>query len=138
MADISALFDSVLFPVEIKNKLTGEPIGLTIWIAPFEADESANAWFRSRILVERFSDSSGAAIPMDRMAEIALQADVKRCAASIRKWDWQGNSFAELGVNPACTDTNKLRVLNGASFILDQLMEAAGKAENFTRTPVES
>ena len=135
MADISALFDDVLFPVEIKNKLTGEPIGLTIWIAPFGADESANAWFRSRILVERFSASGTDVVPLDKMTEIALQADIKRCVASVRKWDWNGNSFAELGIDPPCTDANKARVFNGASFIVEQLMEAAGKAENFMPKP---
>lgn len=133
MADISALFDDVLFPVEIKNKMTGEPIGLTIWLAPFEADESANAWFRSRILVERFSSADS--VPLDKMADIALQSDIKRCIASARKWDWHGNSFAELGADPACTDANKARVFNGASFIVEQLMDAGGKIENFTPKP---
>lgn len=138
MADISALFDDVLFPVEIKNKMTGEAIGVTMWIAPFEADESANAWFRSRILVERFSDTSGSSVPLDKVAEIALQADIKRCVASVRKWDWGGHSFGELGVNPACTDANKVRVLTASSFIVEQLMEDAGKAENFMPKPAAS
>lgn len=134
MADISALFDDALAEVEIVNKLDGKPLGIKMWIAPFAADESANAWFRSRYLLERSKSDD---VDSDAVAEFAVQADIRRIAASVRKWDWGGHSWADLGENPACTNENKLKVFSDsrASFIVEQLMQKAVALENFTAKP---
>lgn len=134
MADISALFDDALSEVEIVNKATGQPLGITMWLAPFASDDSANMWFRSRYILEAAGNKS---VDSDRVAELAMVADVRRIAACVRKWDWGGNSWADLGENPACTMENKIKIFTDprASFIVEQLMQKAADIENFTKAP---
>lgn len=134
MADISALFDDALAEVEIVHKLTGKPLGIKMWLAPFASDDSANMWFRSRYILEAYG---GKAPESDRVAELAVVADVRRIASCVRKWDWGGNSWGDLGENPDCTMENKLRIFTDprASFIVEQLMQKAAEIENFTKEP---
>lgn len=136
MADISALFDDALFPVELKNPVTKEPVGITFWIAPFEADAASDWWVRTQAQLERIK-ADGKDISGDRMAEIDAQSIVKRCVAAVRKWEWNGNSFGSLGSDPACTLENKIAVLSPAtsSWIVDQLFVAGATVSNFTRKP---
>ena len=134
MADIAALFDDVLFPVELIHPVTSEPVGITFHIAPFEADATADWYMRTQAQYERMKSGE---VSADKIAEIDAQVIIKRCAAAIRKWEWNDNSFGKLGVNPECTIENRIAVLSaeGASWIVDQVFQAGVKAENFTRKP---
>ncbi len=134
MADIAALFDDVLFPVELLHPVTKEPVGITFHIAPFEADATADWYMRTQAQYERMKSGE---VSADKIAEIDAAVIIKRCAASIRKWDWNGNSFGVLGVDPKCTLENRIAVLSdkGASWIVDQVFQAGVNAENFTRKP---
>ncbi len=134
MADIAALFDDVLFPVELLHPVTKEPVGITFRIAPFEADATADWYMRTQAQYERMKSGE---VSADKIAEIDAAVIIKRCAASIRKWNWGGNSFGDLGADPACTIENRVAVLSnpGASWIVDQVFQAGVNAENFTRKP---
>ncbi len=136
MTDIATLFDDILYPVELKHPVTGEPVGITFHVAPFQADATADWWIRTTAQMERLNAGDNE-ISGDRMAEIDAQAIIRRAAASIRKWEWNGKSFGALGADPACTAANKLAVLSdpGASWIVDQVFLAGAQVENFTRKP---
>ena len=136
MADIAALFDDALYPVELKHPVTKEPVGITMWIAPFEADATADWWVRTQAQLARIRAGEGD-ISGDRMAEIDAQSLVKRCIASVRKWDWNGNSFGALGADPACTVENRIAVLThpASSWIVDQVFLAGATLANFTKKP---
>jgi len=136
MTDISALFDDVLFPVDLKHPITQEPVGITFHVAPFQADATADWWIRTTATMEHMK-AGEAGISLDRMAEIDAMAIIKRCAASVRKWEWNGNSFGKLGADPACTLENKMTVLSdhGASWIVHQVFTGVEKAGNFTKKP---
>lgn len=136
MADIAALFEDVLFPVEITDKRNGKPIGLTIHLSAFENDDSSNAWFRARWLIEA-QRSDGKSVDPDVFAELITKADVRRCIAAVKKWDWHGNSFADLGKDPECTLENKIKVFShpATGFIIEQLLVVGNNAENFPQKP---
>lgn len=135
MADIAALFEEELIPVAIKHPRTGREIGIVMHIAPFEADATVNWWIRSSAQMERIKTDGN--VTVDRIAEIDAKAIVKRAILSVRKWEWNGNSFGALGKDPACTLENKTAVLGDphSSWIVDQIIEAAATAENFTKPP---
>lgn len=132
--DISKLFDDNLIEVEIINKITGKPVGVKMWFAPLQADATADAWIRSRILIDR---ASGKTVSQDEFASIATQADYRKVAASIRKWDWGGHEWADLGKDPKLTPENALKVFLDprAGFIVEQVMQKAMEAANFTPPP---
>jgi len=136
MTDIAALFDDALFPLELTHPVTKEPVGITFYLAPHEADATVDWWVRTTAQVERMRAGTKE-VSSDRMAEIDATAIIKRCAAATRRWEWNGKSFGALGVDPACTMENKLAVLNdpGASWIVDQVFIGGAQAENFTRKP---
>lgn len=132
--DISKLFDESLIEVDIVNKITGEPIGVKMWFAPLQADATADAWIRSRIIIDR---ASGKTTSQDEFAAIATQADYRKVAASIRKWDWDGHEWADLGKDPKLTPENALKVFLDprAGFIVEQVLQKAMEAANFTPPP---
>ena len=133
MSDISKLFDEVLFPIELLHPLTKEAVGITFYLAPFEADATADWYMRTQAQYERMKGDVSA----DKIAEIDASVIIKRCAASIRKWDWGGNSCGALGIDPPCTLENKIAVLSDphASWIVDQVFRAGIETANFTKKP---
>lgn len=132
--DISTLYDENLIEVSIVNKLDGKPLGITMWFAPLQADASSDAWFRSRVILDRVN---GREVTDDKFAEFATMADYRRVAASIRKWDWGGHEWADLGKNPKFTIDNVMKVFLDprASFIVEQVMQRSVEAANFTPPP---
>lgn len=135
MADISALFDDALFPVEIENPRTKKPIGVTMYIAPFEADATVDWFIRSQAQMAHIKNAGPP--DADTIADIDARAMVLRAIRAVRKWDWHGNSFGDLGKDPECTDENKRKVIGDPRFswIADQIFLAGVKAENFTPKP---
>jgi hypothetical protein len=103
------------------------------------ADTASDAWERTSIQMAMVKNkaSAGAMVPVDDVADIESKVAVKRCIAAVRKWEWNGKSFGELGADPECTDANKSVVFSGPRnrWIVDQVLRAGAQIENFTRKP---
>lgn len=139
MTDLAAIFDDVLLPVELKNPVTKEPVGVTFYISPFAVDAETDAWERAAVQVELIKnrDAAKSGVSVDAIADIEAKTAVKRCIAAVRKWEWSGKSFGELGVDPACTEENKVKLFNTprVRWIIDQITEVGVSAANFTKQP---
>lgn len=120
------------FPVELYHLVTREPVGITVNVISMESDTVVNKLreFDKRKIAEY--RKAGTAIEdidfSDERAEVIL-------AACIHSWDFGGQSFGDLGVNPECTDAAKQYVIKhkNARWIRDQISEGCANLENFIK-----
>ncbi len=125
-----------LFPVEIKHRGTGEAVGLTVYVESFEGvygQKIARAVASKKIVAQHTIIRDGGNIQDVNYLEIDHEADIERAIACVKKWDWHGNEFGDLGKDPACTEENK-RILfthPHAGWIVTQVISAGKEIENF-------
>jgi len=123
--------------IEIIRPDTKKPVGLTVKVVSLNSDRvriieranQAKIFAMQRAKAEAGQDASSPEV----MAEVEALEDV-RLAASIVEWDFHGNSFGALGIDPPCTEGNKLTVLRekNADFIKRQVFAGASNIANFT------
>jgi len=124
------------FPVEIKHRVTGKPVGLTIHVASFESVDAQKSErkVQSARMREQFkaAEAGGDPTAID-FTEVQFDALVAKAIAAVKDWDWGDNEFGDLGVNPPCTEENKRKVFlhPNAVWILDQVVSAGSRIENF-------
>lgn len=138
MTDISKLFDEVLYPVELKNPINGEALGITFWIAPFVADAATDWWVRTNSMMANIkARAKEQEVNNDEIAEIDAQAMKRRAIAAVRKWDWGDKTFGKIGAKSPCNAENKAAVLAdpSSSWIVAQIIDAGSQIENFTKAP---
>lgn len=118
------------FLVEIVNPGTRDPIGITINVISMESDtvvKKLREFDKRKIAEHRKAGTALEDIDFsDERAEVLL-------AACIHSWDFGGQSFGDLGVDPECTDAAKEYVVRhkNASWLRDQIAAGCAKLENF-------
>jgi len=142
--DISKLvaYDEV-FPVELaapvlsdKGKVAFKKIGVVFNVQSFEsvAVVRAEQSFQTTILTTKFAKaSSGETLTGDEIADAEYAGRIERCIAAVKSWNWNGQSFGDLGVDPECTTENKRAVFShpGSKWIVDQIIRAGSDIANF-------
>jgi hypothetical protein len=136
--DLSAIvsYDTPV-DIEIIRPDTKQPVGLTVKVVSLNSERvrqvervnQGKIFAMQRAKAEAGQDASSPEV----MAEVEALED-NRIAAAIVDWDFHGNSFGALGVDPPCTDGNKLTVLRekNADFIKRQVFAGASNIANFT------
>lgn len=135
MADISALVNyQQAHPVELQFR--GEPVGITMNVISFDSEPvvAADALVSNKRMMAIYAAEDKTPNP-EMIAEFDSERERARCVAAIQSWEFNGNSFGDLGVDPECNDANK-RYLVGhpnAKWIRDQITMAGVNLQNFTQ-----
>lgn len=141
MADISTLIEYEReHPINIKNPVTGDDMGITINLI---SKESRRVVAALRDLQGRIWDRLGAeALISDEQSDITMVEKLRRIeehgavtlSAAISSWDWGENTFEHIsGSGPASYEDAEFLVNHKNSrWIVDQLAEGLNKIENFT------
>lgn len=140
MADISALVQyEKPFPVELE--FAGDKVGITINMISFDSERVVKAVrpVDARRVAALYGPKAQELEP-DQIVNMAEEADRERLVAAIVSWDFGGNSFDALPVDPECTEENKRYLINhaNAGWVRDQLMAAGNNLQNFTEKPLKS
>ena len=112
--------------------LDDEPIGVTFDIRSSNS-KAAKAVSQRNIkkAMERSRKSKGATLSFEELTESV----VEQYAATVAGWNWNGNEYGDLGVDPEFNLDNVKRVLDEQDWIFDQVKEAADEIENFIVKP---
>lgn len=130
MADISTLmnYDKV-FPVALKNLVTGDELGITFNVVSINSARAVAAAreYEKWVLAEKAQGRE--------VDEVDAREGISRAriTAVIDSWDWGQHSFGDLGSAPECTEENKKHVINhpNADWIRAQLVMGCADIENF-------
>lgn len=136
IADIARYDDAVT--VDIKHPLTGEDVGISFSLVSFESERVSKAMRAIEVARMRDALQSGdIEVSSEDAAEYIERAEREKLIAAIVGWDFNGNSFGDLGVNPDCTEENKRKVINhpGSKWIRDQLIAKGDSVRDFIKPP---
>lgn len=128
-----ASYDDAI-PVKLKNALTGEPVGVTINVVSMDSERVIKAARSVEMRrIREMMESEGNKLSDERAAEYVDIAEREQLIAAIDSWDFAGNSFGELGNDPACTDENKRYLVThpSAKWIRDQLTQKVSDVKAF-------
>lgn len=137
MADISKLVEyDKSVEVDIKNPITGDPIGIKFFVSSSESEavSSVNRRLHTERMQALFS-SGTKEISADESAKFQEKAERESLIASISGWDWGDNEFVHINSESPCTEDNKRFVIEhpNAKWIRDQLTARATDLANFTQ-----
>lgn len=133
MADLSKLIQyDKTFPVV--PKLGGNPIGITINIVSFDSERVSRAV--AKLDTEKWTLARGnedKALTDDQRIDFAVRQMNEMIIASIDSWDFGGNSFGDLGVDPECNEENKRYLINhpNSKWIRDVVFAQGQEIDNF-------
>lgn len=141
MADLATFFDyDALVHVKIVVPAKGDDgktcikeTGLTVWVAPFNAPEVERVDQIARVdMMMARANGGGGDITAADIANLEAKAEIERCVAAVKKWDWGGNSFEGV-TDPECTVENKRKVFShrASGWIVKQIVAAGVGASNF-------
>lgn len=137
MADIANLVNyEQEYPVDLE--FAGEPVGIKINVVSFDSERVVKAV--RDVAAERWVDvqaSGSDQMTPQQNLEFNRSAERAQLVAAISSWDFGGNSFGELGVDPECTEDNKRYLIDhpNARWIREQLVAKGTAIENFTNRP---
>lgn len=131
MSDLSNLFAyDQPTAVSIKNPVTGEDVGITIYARSFES-EAVTRVVNNLLTKRNRSFSIGEEVEDSKFIE-----DMEResLIAAIVRWDFGDNSFGHLNAESPCDADNKRFLIThpNAKWIRDQIRSAIGDIGNFT------
>lgn len=139
MADISTLVQyDVAYPVHLE--FNGERVGIRIDIVSFDTKDVAKV--ANDIAGKRWAavfENEDKKLKTEQVFEFAELEEQEKLISAIKSWDFGGNSFGELGVDPECTDANKRYLVchQNSKWIRDQLKARAEDLGNFTQAPAK-
>ena len=139
MADISTLVQyDVAYPVHLE--FNGERVGIRIDIVSFDTKDVAKV--ANEIAGKRWAavfENEDKKLKTEQVFEFAELEEQEKLIAAIKSWDFGGNSFGDLGVDPECTDANKRYLVchQNSKWIRDQLKARAEDLGNFTQAPAK-
>lgn len=124
------------FPVEIKHRSTGEPVGLTIHVVSFDSVDAQKAERKVQAVKmrEQFKAAEKGADPTAiDFTEVQYDALVAKAIAAVKAWEWADGLTWNGNAPPKCDDAGKRDVLlhPNAGWILDQVINAGSRIENF-------
>ncbi len=127
-------------PFSVALKHGGADVGITIDMLSFDSEKVVRAVrpVDARRVAALYGPKAEEIAP-EQIVEMSEEADRERLVAAISGWDFGGNSFADLGVDPECNEKNKRYLVNhpNSLWIRHQLMAAGGNAVNFTSAPAK-
>lgn len=131
------------FPVEIKHRITGEPVGLTIYVSSFEGEDAMRAERRvagQRMQQHYLAQQSGKSSADVNLADLQNDADREKAIDAVKGWEWADGLLWNGSAPPDCDDAGKREVLlhPNAGWILAQVINAGKSIENFTGPSVTS
>lgn len=132
--DLSKLFEyDDAFPIEIKNPVTGDPVGITIYARSAESESVTRAIVRVQAKRMKAAASGEDFEVSDYSSELEREALV----ASIVRWDFGDNQFAHLNAESPCSDENKAFLIThpNAKWIREQIKSKIDDISNFTKAP---
>lgn len=133
MADLSKLIQyDKTFPVV--PKLGGKPIGITINIVSFDSERVSRAV--AKLDTEKWTLARGnedKALTDDQRIDFAVRQINEMIIASIDSWDFGGNNWGDLPVDPECNEENKRYLINhpNAKWIRDVIFAQGQEIDNF-------
>ena len=139
MADISTLVQyDVAYPVHLE--FNGERVGIRIDIVSFDTKDVAKV--ANDIAGKRWAavfENEDKKLKTEQVFEFAELEEQEKLISAIKSWDFGGNSFGELGVDPECTDANKRYLVchQNSKWIRDQLKARAEDLGIFTQAPAK-
>lgn len=123
----------LLYTLELRHPVTDEPTG-TVFKIRSSVSEAVKKLQREHTNKNLERRIKGKLVKGDVLEHQELQ----RAAALIAEWDWgtnpktgEPNQFG--GKVPELTEKNKIEVLEKASWIYQQVVEAAADVENFSQ-----
>lgn len=140
MADISTLVQyDVAYPVHLE--FNGERVGIRIDIVSFDTKDVAKV--ANEIAGKRWTavfENEDKKLKTEQVFEFAELEEQEKLIAAIKSWDFGGNSFGDLGVDPECNDANKRYLVchQNSKWIRDQLKARAEDIGNFTQAPAKT
>ena len=139
MTDFSTFVQyNVAHPVHLQFK--GEPVGIRMDIVSFDTKDAVKV--ANDIAGKRWSavfENEDKKLTNEQVLEFAELEEQEKLIVAIKSWDFGGNSFGELGVDPECNEANKRYVIchENAKWIRDQLKARAEDIGNFTQAPAK-
>ena len=139
MADLSQLVQyDVAYPVHLE--FNGERVGIRIDIVSFDTKDVAKV--ANEIAGKRWAavfENEDKKLKTEQVFEFAELEEQEKLIAAIKSWDFGGNSFGDLGVDPECTEANKRYLVchQNSKWIRDQLKARAEDLGNFTQAPAK-
>lgn len=129
--DFSKLIETEkTFPVSLKSPIDGSDMGIVFNIVSAQADRVVKAM--RKVTSERYKrEAAGEDHDIIEASQGLQRAQFIAC---IDSWEWNGNSWGELGVDPVCNDETKAWLFDqsAAFWVVNQINDAVGRIENFT------
>lgn len=125
------------FPVQIRHRITGETIGLTINVTSFEsvdAQKVERSIANARMQRQFVAQQSGKAADDIDFAEAQNEILTEKAIVAVKSWEWAEGLTWNGKAPPKCDDAGKREVLlhPNAGWILAQVINAGSRIENFT------
>jgi hypothetical protein len=125
------------FPVQIRHRITGEHVGLTVNVTSFEgaaAMKAERAIAGVRMQKQYLAQQSGLKPEDIDFAELQNEADQEKAIAAVQSWEWAEGLTWNGKSPPKCDDAGKREVLlhPNSGWILAQVINAGKRIENFT------
>lgn len=126
MAEISGIVNyENLYELEILHPVTEKPVGIKMMIRSAESREA------KEILRKHADENIARRVKGKMLKGVTLEKqELEKAASYIASWDWGDNTWQ--GSVPELTMKTAVRILDAEGWIYSQVVEAAGKVENFS------